>query len=42
MHVSFELINGINLGCEYVGAEDDYANALIIDIFILRLLFQWY
>ena len=41
MFMSFDLINGINVGCEYVGGDEDYENTVILDLFILRVLFQW-
>jgi hypothetical protein len=42
MDFAVDFINGISLGAEYVPAEsDDEVNTFIIDIVLLRLLFQW-
>lgn len=36
-----DLINGIAVGAEYVPAFEDEPNTFILDVFILRFLFQW-
>jgi len=41
MNVSFDMINGINVGIEYVQGDEDFENTIILDVFIVRLLFQW-
>jgi hypothetical protein len=41
MEISFDLINGVALGIEYVQAFDDEPNTVILDVLIFRFLFQW-
>jgi hypothetical protein len=42
MDFAVDFINGISVGAEYVPAEsDDEVNTFVIDIVLLRLLFQW-
>jgi hypothetical protein len=41
MEISLDLINGIAVGAEFVPAFDDEPNTIIVDVFIIRLLFQW-
>ena len=41
MHVSFDLINGIACGIEYIKRVDDIPSTIILDLIIFRLLFQW-
>lgn len=42
MEFTVDLINGLGVGAEYVPSEaDDEFNTIIIDIVLVRLLFQW-
>jgi hypothetical protein len=41
MDITVDFINGISLGFEYVPADDENPNAFVIDLLIIRLLFQW-
>ena len=42
MDFTVDLINGISVGAEYVPSqEEDELNSFVIDIVLLRLLFQW-
>lgn len=41
MDIGFDLINGISVGIEFVPAAEEYDNTIILDVFIIRLLFQW-
>ena len=43
MRVGIDLINGLAVGLEFVPAieEDGIDNTVILDLFIIRLLFQW-
>jgi hypothetical protein len=42
MEIGFDLINGCALGIEYVPAYDeDESNTVILDLFVIRLLFFW-
>jgi hypothetical protein len=39
--ISTSIICGASFGIEYVPAEDDYENALVVDLILIRLLIQW-
>lgn len=43
MTVGLDTINGVAVGIEFVPAieEEGIANTVILDLFIIRLLFQW-
>lgn len=41
MYISFDLINGVALGLEYVAQIEDVPNTIILDLLIVRILFQW-
>ena len=42
LDLDFDIINGVNVGLEYVPAqEEDEYNTIILDLFLLRVLFQW-
>lgn len=43
MFISTDWINGISIGIEYVpeNDEEDYDQTLILDLLVIRLLFQW-
>lgn len=42
MEIRFDFITGIALGCEFVSAEEcEDRNTIILDLFIVRVLFQW-
>ena len=42
MEFTADLINGVSVGMEFGPAEsDDELNTFMIDIVLLRLLFQW-
>lgn len=43
MFISTDWINGISLGMEFVpeNEEEDYDNTFIVDLLVIRLLFQW-
>lgn len=41
MNISYDLINGINVGIEYVGGDEEFENTVILDLVIIRILFQW-
>jgi hypothetical protein len=43
MDITYDLICGISLGFEYVeeDLEEDIPRTLIVDLFIVRFLFQW-
>lgn len=43
MTISMDFITGVAIGLEFVDAipEDGIDNTVIVDILILRLMFQW-
>lgn len=43
MEITFEPINGITVGGEYIQADDpaEEFNTFLIDIFIFRIIIQW-
>ena len=43
MSIGLDWINGVAVGLEYVPAiqEEGIDNTVILDLFIIRLLFQW-
>lgn len=41
MDIGYDLINGISLGIEFISASEDEPNTIILDLLILRFLFQW-
>lgn len=43
MEITFEPINGICLGAEYIHADDpeEEFNTFLVDIFIFRVIIQW-
>lgn len=42
MLISFDLINGISLGMEYVNSiDEDFQHTVILDLLLVRFLFQW-
>lgn len=41
MNVLVDTITGVSVGCEYVEECGEQPKTLIIDIFIIRILFQW-
>lgn len=44
MVISADYIQGIAVGIEFIEAipEEDIENTVILDLFIIRLLFQWF
>jgi hypothetical protein len=40
-YFSTSIIRGASLGLEFVPAEDDYENTLVLDFILIRLLIQW-
>jgi hypothetical protein len=40
--LGLDLINGINVGIEYLPACEDYDHTVIVDLLVVRLLFQWF
>lgn len=42
MDISLDVINGISAGVEFVRGDEEFTNTLVIDIFIIRFLIQWY
>jgi len=41
MSISLDMINGISVGIEYLPAGEDHDQTIIVDLFVIRLLFQW-
>lgn len=42
MLISFDFINGVAVGMEYVDSmEEDFEHTIILDVFLVRFLFQW-
>lgn len=41
MDLSIDLINGVSVGLEFIPADEDEYNTIIVDCVILRLLIQW-
>lgn len=43
MSVNFHLITGVSLGIEYIeeDEEDEIPNAVVLDLFILRIFLEW-
>jgi hypothetical protein len=44
--IGMSIINGIAVGIEFVPSMDDrelgkYPNTVVLDIFVIRLIFQW-
>lgn len=41
MEVTAHLINGIMVGVELVPGDEDWQHCLVIDLFIVRIMFHW-
>jgi len=41
MSVTLDLINGISVGLEYLSANEEHENTIIVDLLVIRLLIQW-
>lgn len=41
MTVEYDVINGFCLGIEYVPETEDYEQAIILDLLLIRILIQW-
>jgi hypothetical protein len=42
MLISFDFINGVSVGMEYVDSVDeDFEHTIILDLLLVRFLFQW-
>jgi hypothetical protein len=44
VHLEIDLINGVAVGLEYVEPieEEGFPHSVIVDLLIIRLLFQWH
>jgi hypothetical protein len=41
MEVTTHLITGMMVGIESVPGDEDWQNCLVIDLFIVRIMFHW-
>lgn len=39
--ISFDFINGISVGVEYVPKNEEFNTTIIIDVVIFRIIYQW-
>jgi len=41
MNIGLDLINGVAIGIEYIPAMPDIQKTIILDLLLIRILFQW-
>ncbi len=43
MNIQFDFINGVAVGLEYIEPfeEEGIPHSVVLDLFLIRLLFQW-
>lgn len=41
MLISFDIINGISLGFEFIPQFEDLPNHIILDILLIRIMIEW-
>lgn len=41
LSLSMSLIHGASIGAEFIPAEEEFENGFIVDLILIRLLFEW-